>query len=227
MHKSEIPSAKSFPSTSSAIIACTLPQMLVSPFIYFSICWIFQHERWFLSFDYSCYAWWTKQLDTNKNTLELKEIQAEKTCLYMNGFCGWHHEALLSYLDPHSYGQGNSSHTKNAQHTLGWVRHAGQVTAESPVTSSAGAVSYHTYDETPDPAFPHLSCFIYFLMTDCHMVKDLQGIQMLCWNIFFSLLSLPPSVSFFRCAIISLPLQTNLSLSTLQTGDACALMMLI
>lgn len=60
------------------------------------------------------------------------------------------------------------------------------LTAESPVTWSTGVASYQTCDQAMAPPFPRLSEFlshcIYFMMTGCHMVKVLQGIQMLCWN---------------------------------------------
>lgn len=114
----------------------------------------------------------------------------------------------------------------------------GQVTplliAESPVSQSTEVASYQTCDQNIAPPFPRLNEFLFgyvYFMTVCHMVRDSLARNtdaLLEYCVF----PLPPpnhhhhpslALSLSPRTTIPLPLQTNLSLRTLQTGDTHAL----
>ncbi len=118
------------------------------------------------------------------------------------------------------------THQKCTTHTrMSQTRRSGDSWVTGDVVCRSSFISHIWWD--PRPCFS--TSFMLYLFSDDRLPygERLARNTDALLEYFFSLLSLPPSVSFFRCAIISLPLQTNLSLSTLQTGDACALMMLI
>lgn len=128
--------------------------------------------------------------------------------------------SLLSH--PHPYGYGYVSFfltRKNAQqHTLGWVRHTGQVTlplaAESPVTS--------TLEEQL-----HIRPLLFDIWVNFSLVVSILWWQAAIWwksrkeyRCSARILFLSPIPPFLSLSAIPLRLQTNLSLCTPQTGDA-------
>lgn len=139
----------------------------------------------------------------------------------MNIFGSWCHKPYALVL----MGKANSRTQKCTKtRTPGWVRSMGQVTPSPHNWVNSDVVYRRSFASEIRPYFSMFHVFSF--ITSCCMVKVLQDYRCSAGIPFLPPKALSLSHLFTPNLLLSVLLQSNLSLCTLQTGDACAFIML-